>query len=151
MVFDYEADCSYNTKMLLLPYTSNCRECGRNFGRQAVREGLCAAITFPFSSSARIGIIFPFSSQSAPLSALSGPSSFSSLCFSSLKTPFSFQWVALPSHCIFYNDVELENAWCHWGRPAPKVREKWEMIVNASISEGKTFLINYILPWELSL
>lgn len=57
MVFDYEADCSYNTKMLLLPYTSNCGECRRAFGRQAVQGGLCVAVTLPFCSSARIGII----------------------------------------------------------------------------------------------
>lgn len=85
MVFDYEADCSYNTKMLLLPYTSNRRECSRNFGRQAVREGLCAAITFPFSSSARIGIISPFSFQSGPFSGLPCPASLSSIFSSSLK------------------------------------------------------------------
>lgn len=85
MVFDYEADCSYNTKMLLLPYTSNCRECSRNFGRQAVREGLCAAITFPFSSSARIGIIFPLSFHSGPLSAPPRPASLCSLFHSSLQ------------------------------------------------------------------
>lgn len=57
MVFDYEADCSYNTKMLLLPYTSNCGECGGDFGRGRQSGGLCAAVTLPFCSSARIGII----------------------------------------------------------------------------------------------
>lgn len=57
MVFDYEADCSYNTKMLPLPYTSNCGERSRDFGTQAVRGGLCAAVTLPFCSLARIGII----------------------------------------------------------------------------------------------
>lgn len=57
MVFDYEADCSYNTKMLPLPYTSNCGECSRDFGTQAVRGGLCAAVTLPLCSRARIGII----------------------------------------------------------------------------------------------
>lgn len=59
MVFDYEADCSYNTKMLLLPYTSNCRECSRNFGRQnSSRGSLCGNNFHVFPAVLRIGIIF---------------------------------------------------------------------------------------------
>lgn len=133
MVFDYEADCSYNTKMLLLPYPSNCRQCSRNFGRQAVREGLCAAITFPFSSSARIGIISPFSFQSAPLSALLCPASLSSLKTSSLPSvsclpsPTSFTTTVPIGGCVASSEAV----------PGPKLEGKRKRLLMLSWSERK--------------
>lgn len=128
MVFDYEADCSYNTKMLLLPYTSNCRECSRNFGRQALREGLCAAITFPFSSSARIGIISPFSFQSEPLSALPCPASpFQPLSLQpyELLPPFGELSHLAPRLSVFHNrGVDQRMHGLIQGQPVPRVRGK---------------------------
>lgn len=144
MVFDYEADCSYNTKMLLLPHTSNCTECSRNFGRQAVREGLCAAITFPFSSSARIGIISPLSFQSGSLSALPCPASLSRLSAPSTFTPqhkhssFSLWWIVMPSHHAFHNNsVDSESGVLVRGRPMPNMRGKEEITASVPIVSGK--------------
>lgn len=139
MVFDYEADCSYNTKMLLLPYTSNCGECGRNFGRQAVREGLCAAITFPFSSSARIGIIFPFSLQSGPLSALPCPASLSSRFYFSLKNASLPSASCLTSPTCFTTTGRSVVAWPHQGQSQAQSKGKRGSDCQCSHSLRKKF------------